>query len=58
MKYAVYGENFGVMRLFEDGFDSEEEAWKWLATQDIDPLANWQVYGYTSQAPLEREVEV
>jgi len=48
MKYAVYGENFGVMRLFEDGFDSEEEAWKWLARRT---LTRWPTGRCTDTPP-------
>jgi hypothetical protein len=53
--FAVYGENFGLMRLVEDGFQSEEEAIEWIQENKtgMTALANWKIREYTEDAPLE-----
>jgi len=55
--FAIYGENFGIMRLEEDGFNTEEEAIEWLRENKagMAALANWEIKEYSNEVPLEYE---
>lgn len=57
---AVYGENFGLMRLEEDDFETEAEAHQWLKENKFgsEALANWKVYWYSenTKSPLTRPI--